>query len=307
MTKKLGIRYWLCALLVAAAMVVSAPVQSRAATPNGLSDFMGGVLPPPGVYWLNYFAVIQADKLMDKNGDEVPGLDLDVTAYVDALRFVWMSPYTIMGATYGAQIIFPLYSASFDHNFMADESTASGLGDIIVNPIILAWHFSPEFHVGAGLDIILPTGNWDNSEPAAQLLNGNVYTFEPLVALSYWQKDGFDASIKIMYDISTENTDTGGPDMTPGNEFHFDWALSYAIMSEEWRAGLTGYYYTQTTGDKVDGQPEADKYTVSSIGAAVKYWPKMGPLSFTAKYMKEFNAENGPEGQNFWLNFVWAL
>lgn len=307
------------AAMLAATLVVSAPAPSTAATqhiPNGLSDFMGGVLPPPGIYWLNYAAYIQKDKLRDKDGDEALGpsgkaLDFKAGVWVDALRFVWMTPYKILGADYGMQVILPVYAADVkvedDTAGTLVDSDASGLGDITINPIILSWHLSPKLHIGAGLDIACPTGNYDKDEAASTILNKNHFTFEPLVAVSYWEKDGLDLSVKIMYDFHTKNTDpAGGDELKPGQEFHFDWAASYAIMSEDWRAGLTGYYYTQTTKDDLDGV-EDDISSIASIGAAVKYWPKMGPLSFTAKYMKEFGGKNIPEGQNFWLNFVWAL
>ena len=40
-----------------------------------------------------------------------------------------------------------------------------GLGDIIIDPFILGWHF-PNFHVTTGLDIYLPTGTYDKNRQA---------------------------------------------------------------------------------------------------------------------------------------------
>jgi hypothetical protein len=312
-------------ILAAAALVAgfSGPAWASGVQhiPNGLSDFMGGVLPPPGFYWLNYLLAVDKTSFRDDSGDKLGTpfgeSDLRAHALVDAVRLVYMTPFKILGATYGAQIILPIYEA--DVNLTAggtslDNAASSGIGDITFNPIILAWHFSPNFHMGAGLDIVAPTGPYQKEKAAAQILNKNHWTFEPLVAVSYWVPNGFDASAKIMYDFHTDNTDhqsqtPAGPvtdTLKPGQEFHFDWAASYAVTKEDYRLGLAGFYYTQTTKDKIGGVNQ-DIATQAAIGPAFKWWPGMGKFSVTAKYLKEFATKNQTEGQSFWIDSVVAF
>lgn len=308
-------RLW-CQLLTALAVCVAAPNPSWSNgtehIPNGLSDFLGGVLPPPGFYWLNYLVYVQKDTIRDDSGDEPSGVDLDAGVFVEAPRFVWMTPVKILGATYGVQAIIPVYSADVEVDVSGVgkvvDSDSAGLGDITINPLILAWHFSPNFHAAFGLDIVLPTGNYDNDEAASQILSKNHWTFEPLVAVSYWFPGGFDASAKIMYDFHTKNTDPGGgaDELKPGQEFHFDWGLSYALGKEDFRLGAAGYYYMQTTEDEIDGEKQ-DAARLMAAGPAFKWWPGMGRFSVTAKYLKEFAGKNTNEGQSFWLNSVVAF
>lgn len=301
--------------------------------PNGLSDFLGGVLPPPGFYWLNYLAYVQKNEFEFEDKSDIERLagdiDLDASAIVEAARFVYMSPHKILGATWGAQIIFPFYRAHAKLDVgevEAFDSRSSGIGDITINPLILAWHFTPNFHMGFGIDIVVPTGPYNQDEPASQILNKNHWTFEPLVAISYWVPGGIDVSAKIMYDFHTKNDkfvvdpftsfSTNGEvspgkekTLKPGQEFHVDWGVSYAIAKEDLRVGLAGYYYQQTTDDEV-GDVEVDssfRSRIAAIGPALKWWPGMGRFSVTAKWMKEFAAENEKEGQTFWVNTVYAF
>lgn len=311
--------------------------------PMGLGDIMAGVLPPPGFYWLNYLIYAQKDALLDEDGDEqfaTPGgrLDSDFKAdvWVEAARFVWMSPFKIFGANYGAQVIFPVYSANAilkldppgPGTVTAFNSSDRALGDITINPLILAWHFSPNFHAAFGLDIAVPSGAYDADEPTSTLLNKNHFTFEPLVAISYWKPGGIDLSTKIMYDIHTPNydfavdpstaTSLGRPGLIgrrvtlkPGQEFHIDLAASHALGKEDFRLGLIGFYYQQVTADRVNGEKlDSDtKSRQAAIGGAFKWWPGMGKFSITAKYLKELEGvgRNVANGQSFWIDTIYAF
>jgi hypothetical protein len=295
--------------------------------PMGLADFMAGVLPPPGVYWLNYLLYVQKDTLRDEDGDKlsVPTpagnlrIEPDADVFVNAARFVWMSPYKLLGANYGAQVIFPLYTADVEIKVggqKVDDTDSTGIGDIIFAPIILAWHFSPNFHAGFAVDIAAPTGPYKRDKLASQLLNKNHWTFEPLIAVSYWVPGGLDLSAKIMYDFHTKNDDFDVDPLTgrklslkPGQEFHFDWGVSYALGKEDFRLGLAGWYYQQITEDEVGGvkEPSDFKSRAAAIGPAFKWWPGMGKFSLTAKWLEEFAGENVVEGRSFWINTTYAF
>ena len=284
--------------------------------PNGVEDFVVGALPPPGVYLKNYFGLVQKDRLMDDDGKNT-GFDFEADVTTVVPRFIWVTPYTILGASWGVQAFFPLYWTDVRSSDLPVSSRESGLGDIIVNPLILGWHFSPNFHMVAALDIWVPTGNYDREDWATQILSKNHWTFEPVVAVSYLHS-GFDFSAKLMYDFNTENDDynlltpTGivKGKLTPGQEFHVDYAVSYA-HKEGLRYGLSGYSYWQTTKDEFKpdggGTIKGDKGQVHALGPTVKYWPDQGRFSAVLKHQWEFGAKNLPEGQATWLNVVWVF
>ena len=277
--------------------------------PEGAEDFAVGALPPPGVYLVNYLIFAQKSRLTDNDGNTVP-VNFSANAVVEVPRLIYVSPFTLLGANWGAHIFLPAYSADVQ---VGSSPTASkdvvdsrekGIGDIIFSPLVFGWHFGPNLHTVAALDIWAPTGNYDVSRPATQILAKNHWTIEPVLAVS-WLWEGFDVSAKFMYDFNTSNdrylTSNGSLGrLSPGQEFHFDWAVDYSTKIGL-SGGVVGYNYWQTTDDEVNDVTVANqKSRVGGIGVGVKYWPKQGPFSMTLKQYWEYGAHNiatGPQTQ----------
>jgi hypothetical protein len=265
---------------------------------NGVEDFMTGALPPPGTYFINYLNYYTASRFNDGNGNSVvPNFNVD--AYAEVLRFVHVTNYKILGASYGYHAILPIVYEQVRTPSGNDSRT--GLGDLAVDPFILGWH-SKNFHMVTGLDIYLPIGTYDQYEAANT--GRNYWTFEPAVALTYLSDEGIELSSKFMYDINTKNQTTN---YLSGQEFHFDYTIGYH-MSSTWAFGLGGYYYKQMSNDELNGaKVGVDGFAgqVFAIGPQVQYNYKK--MSFTFKWQSEVDAENRPEGSKLWLKFVYAM
>ncbi|EHP86773.1 putative signal peptide protein [Geobacter metallireducens RCH3] len=267
--------------------------------PNGVEDFAVGALPPPGVYLVNYLLLVQKNSIKDNSGNSVPA-DFKADVVAEVPRLIYVSPFKLLGANWGAHVFLPFYHAdvksSSDIPPLNFDSRDTGMGDLIFSPLILGWHFTPSLHAVFALDTRAPTGDYDKNRPATQILSRNHWTFEPVVAVSYL-KEGFDVSAKLMYDFNTRNSDTG---TDPGQEFHIDWAAGYGL-SNGLSGGVVGYNYWQTTDDKVNGVRVEDANSrVGGIGFGIKYWPKQGPFSMTFKQYWEYGARNiatGPQTQ----------
>jgi len=206
----------------------------------------------------------------------------------------------------------------FGEPFESFSDSRFGMGDIIVDPFILTWH-SKYFHWVAGVDIYLPTGEYDEENEPINPGN-NVFTFEPVFAVTYLNGP-WDISAKFMYDISTDNDDyiiTPGESMSignaglagqtgslPGQEFHFDYALGYNL-TQEWTVGINGYVYEQITDDEIEGISVNDmRGSVIAVGPAIRYRYKN--MSFILKSLWETDVENRPEGSSTWLKLVVAF
>ncbi|PWV59851.1 SphA family protein [Plasticicumulans acidivorans] len=259
--------------------------------PNGVENFMSGALPPPGDYFLNYLGHYNG-RLRDSHGNKLP---VSVNATFDALRWVHMSDLKVFGADWGWHMIVPIVHQSM--HTPGGSGTADGLGDITVDPFILAWHF-PNFHVAAAVDINLPTGKYDKDDPTASI-GANYWSFEPLLAMTYLSDGGFEASAKLMYNMKTRNNDTK---YQSGDEFHMDYTLAQHVG--DWAFGLGGYYLKQTTDDEQYGDTVGDgnRGQVFAWGPQIKYDYK--GMSFIATWNIETQAENRFEGDKVWLKFV---
>ncbi len=281
--------------------------------PNGAEDFMVGALPPPGTYLVNYMMLVQKDSL--KNNSGKTAADINFSVFAEVPRLIYVSPYSLFGASLAAHVFIPYYSADLTAPALGNLNVNDkGMGDIIFSPLVFGWHFGPELHAVAALDIWAPTGDYDKTNLSTQVLSKNHWTFEPVLAVSYL-KEGFDSSVKLMYDFNTDNDDylmpgpPGSPTvkLSPGQEFHVDWALGYSLKNGL-TGGLVGYNFWQTTEDEVNGSKASDgKSKVGGVGVGLKYWPKQGPFSVTLKQYWEYNAKNTPTGPQTVFKMIYAF
>jgi len=264
--------------------------------PNGAESIMAGAVPPPGFYFVNYLNYYTSDKMADNSGNEVP-VDLKVNVLANVFRFVYTSPKKFLGGFIGAHTIIPVV-LDMDIEIMGMKDDNSGLGDITMGGL-LSWH-SKNWHFATALDLIVPTGKYDEDD----LINPgrNYYMVEPAVGFTYLSDGGYEASVKAMYDFNTENNAT---DYKTGQEFHFDYFGGYHF-AKSWVAGVGGYYYKQMTDDEVNGvEVDNNRGQVFAFGPALQYQYKN--MSFIAKYQKETKVRNRTEGSKYWLKFIYAF
>jgi hypothetical protein len=288
-------------LFIGAAFLTSSALATEGgggAYPNGAEDFMVGALPPPGTYFLNYLDYYRATTFRDKDGDRLmPKFHLNVVANV--FRLIEVTKCQIFGASWAMHVFLPIVYMDVDASPGKDHRT--GLGDIIVDPLILGWHFK-NFHITVGPDIYIPTGSYNKHHLANT--SRNYWTFEPVVALTYLADNGIEVTSKFIYDINLKNTDT---EYKSGQEFHCDYTLGYHV-NKYLTLGAGGYYYQQTTDDKLNGNKvgtDGFRGRVISVGPQAAYNYKN--MAFTLKWQKEFAVENRPEGNNFWFKFLYVF
>jgi len=270
--------------------------------PNGAEDFMVGALPPPGNYFINYLNWYSADSFRNDDGGRLfDDFNLDVVA--NTFRFIHVTKHKVFGANWALHAFVPLVNVDVSRRiappFPRETDDQFGLGDIIVDPFILGWHFK-DWHITTGVDIYLPTGSFDEDRLANP--GRNYWTFEPIFAFTYLNKSGFEVSAKLMYDFNTENDATN---YQSGQEFHADYTLGW--HTGPWSLGVGGYYYQQTTDDELDGRTFLDGFRgrAFAIGPQVKYDHKN--MAFTLKYLAETAVENRPEGGTLWFKYLYAF
>ena len=265
---------------------------------GGNEDFMAGALPGPGFYPIFYAFYYTADELMDGNGDKVPvDFDLDVTG--TAFRFIYVSDMTLFGASVAWHTIIPVVNSDVEIVPAGVDASTTGLGDIVVSPMILGWHLSKNFHLIGAMDVWLPVGEYDVDDAAS--IGRNYWTVAPIIAPTYISNTGFEISAKLQYLINFENSDT---DYTTGHEFICDYTVGQHLGN--WMFGLNGMLYLQATDDELSGNDISDsKGKAFSIGPAIQYNYKN--MFFNAKVQFDTNVENRPKGEKFWFKFMYAF
>lgn len=265
---------------------------------GGNEDFMCGALPGPGFYPIVYAFHYTADELMDGNGNKAPGdFDLDVTG--TSFRFIYVSDMTLFGASVGWHAIIPVVDSQVKIAQAGVDATTTGLGDIVVSPMILGWHLGKNFHIIGALDMWLPVGEYDVNDAAN--IGRNYWTVAPIIAPTYISNTGFEVSAKLQYLVNFENSDT---DYTTGHEFICDYTVGQHFG--RWMFGLNGMLYLQATDDERSGNDiDNSKGRAFSIGPVIQYNYKN--MFFNAKVQFDTNVENRPEGEKYWFKFMYAF
>lgn len=262
--------------------------------PNGAEGFMAGAVPPPGLYMVNYAMHYHASRINDKNGNKLP-FKTNLNATAEVPRIVYTSPYKILGANWGAHILVPLVRTSY--NIAGFQDNGFGVGDITINPFILSWHWK-NFHLATGVDINMPTGNYDRHKMVN--IGANYWGIEPLIAASYVTDGGFEVSAKFMYTYNTTNNTT---DYKSGSDFHMDYMVAQKFG--DWTLGVGGYWFHQLTDDKINGRDVDNRGKAFAVGPAIKY--DFNGMSLIGKWQHETMSENRPQGDKFWLKFIMAF
>ena len=180
---------------------------------------------------------------------------------------------------------------------MGDD--ASGIGDIAWIPLVLYWN-KGNFHTSFMHLIVSPTGEYDVDNAINKGLN--YWSFDTNIAITYLNLEtGQDYSINLGYIYNTENEDT---DYQTGQELHLDLALNQ-YLSDSFAVGLQGFYLNQVSGDSGDGAYLGDfKAEAAGIGPALMWSRDIGKqnVTFIAKWLHEFHAENRAKGDHFFLS-----
>ncbi len=217
-------------------------------------------------------------------------MNFDLSLFVNAHRFIWVSNHKILGADYAANVIIPVSKVSIELG--AYDDSKFGLGDIWVEPFILAWH-GPRYDLALGLGFCAPTGKYDKDELASP--GKDMWTWMGTLGGTYYfdAERTWSASILARYEIHDEKKET---DVTLGDDFHFEWGIGKTV-GKLWDVGLTGYCQWQVTDDSVSQPPVyGEKDKVFAIGPEItRFIPSM-KLFLTLRSQWEFGAEDRSEG-----------
>lgn len=249
----------------------------------GVEGLQAASVPPPGMYYLGYLVNYSIDSFRAPGGSsDLPGHNRGtVTALAN--RFVWITPYKLLGADYGMEAIVPVMRTSLTVNAAGISDTRSGVGDIFLSPLVLGWH-------GPQWDAVAAAGMWfdtaGTSHPASpgkgfrstMLTGGLTWYFDAAKTLS--------GSALMRFERNGKN-DAG---FRNGNQVTLEWGLGRNFGG--WQAGLAGYSQWQVSDDKGAGA-SADHSSRHALGLQFDYPIPSAGIFLKAAAYKEVSAEAG--------------
>ena len=275
----------------------------------GVDTVMAGVMPPPGGRLTTFLVYYDATDTLDGSGNDRPGVSnfkLDAEAAVFRIQHVWEAK--MLGANIETRVGFSAYvhaRVRFDRQTPNGQvhinSSASGVGDGLIGPLILGWH-GERFHQMVGPELFFPVGNFDKTHLANP--SRGYYSLGLQYWFTWYPTDDIEVSGTPVILFNQKNHDTN---YKSGDELSFDYAVGYAI-TPIWQLGLNGNVYKQLTDDKQNGQVVADgnRGQVAAIGPYIRYHPSPD-WGITLKWQHETWVENRTRGDRIFLQFAHKL
>ncbi|QFU76860.1 hypothetical protein EY643_15045 [Halioglobus maricola] len=286
--------------------------------PGSMSSFIDGIPASETVIFrlnvLDYAGEFDSDVTVPVAG--LAALDVEVDSFAVGLTGVWRPPIDLGERwSYAAAITVPFVDIEVeaDVRVPADpqqrtvrrSDSDSGLGDVLLFPLMLNYNVSPALNYNFRVGLYAPTGDYE----VGQLANTgkNYWSIEPTAAMVYLNpKSGREFSAFLGATFNEENDKT---DYESGTQAHLEVTASqhFPLWGGLGGAGLTGFWYKQITGDSGDGANYGDfKAKSLGIGPVVSWVGDVAGVSTVAsfKWLHESGVERRPEGDTLFLKIV---
>ena len=301
----------------------------------GLLNIRDFAMPQPGLYGVLYNYFYTSDRLNDGDGNEItavtinpgpgPGVtlrvDVDVDVYALAPTLIWVSPWKLFGAKYGAFIAPSFATTSVGASLATEtgrgrdaETSQFALGDLFVQPLWLGWTLTHwDFALGYGF--YTPVGKYDTSTltlprgatvtaAAADNIGLGFWTHQVQGAVTWypWAHKATAVLTALTYEIHGNKEDF---DLTPGQNLTWEWGISqflplrqdHTLLLEVGVAGYSSWQITDDSGSDARNPNVHDQVHAVGGQLGLTYVPWVASLNM--HYFGEFAAQDRFQGRVF--------
>jgi hypothetical protein len=293
-------------MVLVAAALLAAPVQGQAGGIAGNQFTNGGdgiktaTAPPPGTYYRFYNFFYTADRMRDGSGDKMD-IDFDVFVYANVHRLIHFPGWTVLGGDFFSNIVIPVVYTDLKIGAAGIREDDFSLGDIFVEPVALAWH-GERWDAAVGIGVWVPTGYFDKDQPASPGKDYWSGMFSAGATVYLDAAKTWSVSALGRYEIHGKRR---GVDLTPGDDFHFEWGIGKALPKDWkigplqfWEAGVAGYAQWQVTDDRgrdIDWDKSVHD-RVFAVGPEIRCMIPAWKTVVELRSLKEFGAVDRSEG-----------
>ncbi|MQR01003.1 SphA family protein [Glaciimonas soli] len=303
-------------LVITSSLVALWPASSQATeyalgrpiTAEQISSDMGIVPPEPGwgvsISSINYNGDIGGSRQVPLGGKISSGIDASVSYNMANFTHIWDTGTGSwnFASAFGAPLEFVKIKASVatDNSGFGVSDSTSGIGDILLTPIIAGKHFSKTDHMSLSLSIFAPSASYSASNLAN--LGQNNWTFMPTIAYTHLYSDGGEFTAMGMLQLYTRNHATDYTN-APLLVTEAMWTTRVATGTN---LGVVGGVIYQLGDDK---GPIADRLNgfqgqAVGLGPIITWSGKFGgtPASLSARWVTDVEARNRPKGNSLGLS-----
>jgi hypothetical protein len=228
-----------------------------------------------------------------------------VRAGTESVKFIWSTPWEILGARELMFIIQPYVNINLsdfpelgNHTLQSSNFANTGF-----EPINLSWNLAGDLYASLNFGFYPPAPNY--SKTSSINIGNNFWTFEPEAAFSF-VGHGRDLTLHLVYTTNTKNPAT---DYRSGDQIVLEITATQTFRRAE--VGLVSYLSDQVTADK-----NAGKFYASDLQQTEPFRFALGPLvgyvlgryHFQAYFTRDLVARDGGEkGNHLWTNITFPF
>jgi len=239
----------------------------------------------------------------------------EIDAEIDALTLgaLYTFEQSVMGAHYSVGAYVPYMwvdvtaSLKIGGTELSRTDSVSGLGDITLIPVMLAWT-DGLWQFNASLPVYAPTGDYEVGRLANQGLN--YWTLDPTVGAAYSNTEtGLNFALIAGVTFNTENKDTN---YKSGSVLHAEASIQQLLPLGKGFVGLglNGFLYEQISKDGGSGATLGGFEGRSiGVGPALSYIlpTESGTGMIEVRWLPELDTKNRLKGDYSWVKAVWQF
>lgn len=295
---------WCLATILAGRPEARAQTPVTGHYPPGQSGIRGAAAPAAGVGYTNFnrfFSNLEA-----RDGAGAVTRELDEVRYANISMITWTSGLTVFGMTWGAMAGIPFGTGNLRPSPEETESTALGLGDVLLTPVALHGSSTAIDHT-VQFTVWTPSGRFS---PGAPDNRGTGFWALVYSLGAVWYPGGdrkaWSLSALARFEQNFEQEGTG---VDPGDDVVIDWGVGRVVRAARplIDLGMSGFAALQL-GSQAGGPPEVDDSRYRYFGIGPEGTIATGDrLSFVLRAHWEFGARNAVQGNNLWMLLRYRL
>jgi hypothetical protein len=305
-----GIRRLSYVLGVLVVLVCATQAQQKGQYIPGQQGLNAGIMPTPGITYMNMTLNYSADKLTNANGNSVP-LTGSYDIWANENIFYYVPKFKVLGGKFGMMAA-PTFGngslslGSLEFPNVAINAGGAGLADTWVQPVTLGWS-AQRIESYFAYAFIAPTGRY---EPGATDNVGSGYWGNNVLngtTIYLTKNKGTTANLFTNWETHGSKTTAQGTKLTPGQAVTIEWGLGQALplkknMSQLLQIGVIGYDQWQVSDNEGLVAPLIPArllphYSVHAIGFQTSYILPTRGINFFFKWEDEYKAVARPQGR----------
>lgn len=289
-----------------------------------------GIMPDPGITFVNIDLNYSADTLNNRNGNAVSGVAGSYDVWVVENILYYVPKFKILGGNFGFMIAQPTVA---NGSLVIDignppkfpvNGGGYGFTDTYVQPVTLGWHLKRLDFYG-GYAFFAPTGRY--TPGASNNIGSGYWGNDLLTGTTFYVTKNKGTSVNLFTNWEFHGSKQGAQNtrVTPGQTFTTEWGVGQVLplkkdFSRLLQLGAVGYDQWQVSnnsgtvpnplpgGNPVPARRIPD-YSVHSAGLQANFILPPQNLNFYFKYYWEFSARSHPLGHtlDFGLTYTFRI